>query len=518
MKLLRLFSLISTWHVGLLRRRRLGNIPLGSMGVFFCVGAGSVSAGEREDAVSFYKDVRPIFVENCQGCHQPAKAQGKFIITSYAKLMEGVPSGDEKVVSPGKPGDSLLLAEITPEDGEASMPKGADPLTDAQISLIRRWVEEGAKDDTPASAVDVSEDNPPIYENLPVVTGLDYSPDGELIAVSGYHEVLLHKADGSELVARLIGSSERVQSVKFSPDGKYLAVTGGNPGVVGEVQIWDVAKRKLRTSKVITYDTIYGASWSRDGKLLAFGCGDNSVRVIDARSGEQVLFQGAHGDWVLGTTFSTDSTHLVSVSRDRSMKLIKVENQQFIDNITSITPGALKGGLMAVDCHPKEDHLLSCGADGQPKIYRMFREKARRIGDDFNLIQQFEAMPGRIFDGEFDAEGKRIVVGSSSSSKGEVRVYPAGSAGQGDESAKTDEKKAKTDKPAKPEKVDTKPTWVLPLGSAVYAVAFSPDGKAVAAAGFGGQVYLVDAETGKVTQEFVPVPLEAKPEVRRRRF
>jgi len=475
--------------------------------------AAPLSAGEREDAVSFYKDIRPILVENCQGCHQPAKAQGKLILTSYAKLMEGGRDDDELIISPGKPDDSLLVEEITPEDGEASMPKGAEALSGAQIELIRRWITEGAKDDTPASELNISSDNPPVYENLPIVTGIDYSPDGELLAVTGYHEVVLHKADGSELVARLIGSSESAQSVKFSPDGKYLAVTGGNPGVVGEVQLWDVAKRKLRSSKILTFDTIYGASWSRGGKLLAFGCGDNSVRVIEAASGKQVLFQGAHGDWVLGTTFSTDSTHLVSVSRDRSMKLIKVENEQFIDNITSITPGALKGGLLAVDCHPTKDHVLSCGADGQPKIYRMFREKARRIGDDFNKIQSFEAMPGRIFDGEFDAEGKRVVVGSSSEAKGELRVYPVDSP---EEPKKGEEEKE--EKEEKPAKGDTKPTWQLSLDSAVYAVAFSPDGKTVAAAGFSGKVYLVDAETGKVTLEFVPVPLEAKLEVERRRF
>ena len=77
------------------------------------------------------------------------------------------------------------------------------------------------------------------------------------------------------------------------------------------------------------------------------------MRVIDAKSGKEVLFQGAHNDWVLGTAFSVDSSHLVSVSRDRSMKLIQVvDTQQFIDNITSITPGALKGGLIAIDCHP----------------------------------------------------------------------------------------------------------------------------------------------------------------------
>ena len=69
------------------------------------------------------------------------------------------------------------------------------------------------------------------------------------------------------------------------------------------------------------------------------------------------------------------------------MKLMKVDAQQFIDNITSITPGALKGGLISIDRHPGKDELLIGGADGTPKIYRMFRQKARKIGDDFNRIR-----------------------------------------------------------------------------------------------------------------------------------
>src|SRR5437660_1172515 len=87
-------------------------------------------------------------------------------------------------------------------------------------------------------------------DKLPVA----FSTDGTLLAVTGYHEVLLHKADGSGLVARLIGISERIQSVAFSPDGKWLAVTGGNPGRFGEVQIWNLEKRKLKMSIPITFD------------------------------------------------------------------------------------------------------------------------------------------------------------------------------------------------------------------------------------------------------------------------
>src|SRR5438093_293979 len=79
--------------------------------------------------------------------------------------------------------------------------------------------------------------------------------------------------------------------------------------------------------------------------------------------------------------------------------------QRFVDNITSITPGALKGGLMTVCRHPKKDELLIGGADGAPKIYKMHREKKRVIGDDFNHIRTFETMAGRIFAARYSADG-----------------------------------------------------------------------------------------------------------------
>jgi WD40 repeat protein/mono/diheme cytochrome c family protein len=449
--------------------------------------------------ISYFKDVRPILQQNCQGCHQPAKSMGGFNMTVFADLMK---KGDREKpgVVPGKPKESFLVELIQVHDGKAEMPRQRDPLSNFQIKRITEWVAQGAVDDTPASASAplVDAEHPPVYKQLPVITSLAYAPDGNTLAISGYHEVLLYKADGSELVARLVGLSETVQSVAFSPDGKWLAVSGGNVGSFGEIQIWNVEKQKLKISIPATYDIVYGVSWSPDSTKVACGCGDNTLRAFDINDGKQILFQGAHGDWTLGTAFSIDGEFIVSVSRDRTVKLTELATQRFIDNVTSITPGALKGGLAAIDIRPMKtprkvkqneasgnreltyNELLTAGADGTPRLYKMHRETKRVIGDDANKIREYEKLPGRIFELNFNRDGNLFAAGSSLDGAGEVRVYEVDSG-----------KKVATFEGCK---------------TPVFSVVFSPDSKVVASGGTDGKVRLNDAQSGKLIKEFNPFP------------
>src|SRR5437763_2956385 len=148
------------------------------------------------EKVSYYKQVRPIFQAHCQGCHQPAKARGEYVMTEFAKLLAGGESG-EKAVVPGQPEHSKLIADITPDkDGKAKMPENKPALTETDLNLIRRWVAEGAADDTPTNAKErYTQDNPPVYTRPPVIASIDFSPDGQTIAVAGFHEALLCSAD-----------------------------------------------------------------------------------------------------------------------------------------------------------------------------------------------------------------------------------------------------------------------------------------------------------------------------------
>ena len=89
--------------------------------------AGSAAAKSAQK-VSYDKQIRPIFQAHCQGCHQPAKAGGGYVMTAFDRMLKGGESGEPAIV-PGKPGESHLVEQITPEGGKAEMPQDKPPLS-----------------------------------------------------------------------------------------------------------------------------------------------------------------------------------------------------------------------------------------------------------------------------------------------------------------------------------------------------------------------------------------------------
>ena len=108
--------------------------------------AGGGRAQERQGRgghllkVSYDKQIRPIFQARCQGCHQPAKAGGGYVMTAFDRLLKGGESDDAAIV-PGKPAESHLVEQITPgKDGKAEMPQNKPALSAGEIELITRWI------------------------------------------------------------------------------------------------------------------------------------------------------------------------------------------------------------------------------------------------------------------------------------------------------------------------------------------------------------------------------------------
>ena len=98
--------------------------------------------------VSYSRDVAPLLDMRCSGCHGDA---GGLSTRTHEGLLTGGNLG--KAVAPGNPKGSLLLDFVKGLRGEQRrMPLGGAPLTQAEVNLLARWIQEGAKRDAAVAA------------------------------------------------------------------------------------------------------------------------------------------------------------------------------------------------------------------------------------------------------------------------------------------------------------------------------------------------------------------------------
>jgi len=99
--------------------------------------------------IDFVKDIQPIFADNCQSCHGPKNQEAGFRLDHKPTALKGGDLGP--AIVPGKSVDSLLIHLVAGlREDIGRMPKKGDPLTEAQIGLLRAWIDQGA--DWPDSA------------------------------------------------------------------------------------------------------------------------------------------------------------------------------------------------------------------------------------------------------------------------------------------------------------------------------------------------------------------------------
>src|SRR3954465_14524569 len=95
-----------------------------TLAVLLALGAGQSLAAEPDAAaVAFFeKQVRPLLVEHCHGCHSAKanKLRGGLALDSREAILTGGETGP--AVVPGKPEQSLLLAAVRGAKAELQMP------------------------------------------------------------------------------------------------------------------------------------------------------------------------------------------------------------------------------------------------------------------------------------------------------------------------------------------------------------------------------------------------------------
>ncbi|WP_428668161.1 DUF1553 domain-containing protein [Runella sp.] len=101
--------------------------------------------GMFEHRVDFNDEVKPILNKHCMACHGGVKKAGGVSFLFEQDMYEPAKSGKPPVVA-GDADDSEMMRRILlPEGHEDKMPKDGPPLTEEEVNVLTKWIDQGAK-------------------------------------------------------------------------------------------------------------------------------------------------------------------------------------------------------------------------------------------------------------------------------------------------------------------------------------------------------------------------------------
>ena len=103
-----------------------------------------VSAQTTAEPIDFSRQIQPILAKRCYACHGPDKAEGGLRLNSKEPAFAKLESGTHAITAKDA-AKSELLKRVTSRDEGVQMPPEGAPLTDSQVALLRRWIDEGAE-------------------------------------------------------------------------------------------------------------------------------------------------------------------------------------------------------------------------------------------------------------------------------------------------------------------------------------------------------------------------------------
>ena len=105
--------------------------------------AAEVSGSPASGEVDYVTQVKPILLARCYSCHGALKQKAELRLDTAALAAKGGKAGPAVVA--GKAGESRLIHALTGTNGAEQMPAEGEPLKPAEVDLIRRWIDQGAK-------------------------------------------------------------------------------------------------------------------------------------------------------------------------------------------------------------------------------------------------------------------------------------------------------------------------------------------------------------------------------------
>jgi RNA polymerase sigma factor (sigma-70 family) len=340
----------------------------------------------------------------------------------------------------------------------------------------------------------------------PFVTSLTFSPDGRTLVGAVGDAGLIYQWDiSSGKVIWKIELPEGGQpTVAFSPDGRFVAVGGGK--VVAKrpcpVRLLDSATGKEVRCLGLHQEHISALVFSKDGQKLASASFDGMIGLWDVATGKDLRLAAGHTSTVVEVALSPDGRTLASASRDRTVRLWSLPdgkelrtlggNEQMLQTVAFTPDGRTVIAADFSDVVSQWDAATGVeirrlpGSEGRHWRYAFSPDRKTLLGasmDGFirlrdlatgRELQNYAGLGlGLIPSVAFSEDGKFVAAVREDAGR------PSGALSVWD--AATAERKI-----------------MLDVAGGAQEVAFSPDGRTLAATGKVGAIHLWDFANGKL--------------------
>lgn len=200
---------------------------------------------------------------------------------------------------------------------------------------------------------------------------LQFNKTAELLAAGGTDKSIhIWKNPSGREDAVLNGHTGNVLALKFSDDGKLLSADSNHL-----IKHWDLLTRKELNSVSGRFDgnslieeetAVFGI----DGKFVAYGSGDRTVRLFDTKNGEQLKNLESQTTGYYGVAFSSDRRWLSAAAFDNSVKLWDLQTGQSLPPLNGHN-----GFVTAVVFHPDNRTIISASVDHSIRLWDAISKK-----------------------------------------------------------------------------------------------------------------------------------------------